>query len=653
MSEEEKNAASCPIGGCPLCDECNEGLKLEHEHHDEDEREHSHEHDGLNLKREIIMLASSAVLLAAGLLTEGILSVTLLYAAYAAVGIPILIGAVEGLFKGRFADENVLMSVATIGALALGEQAEAVMVMLLYRLGELLQGLAVRRSRASINAALNIRPDMARVLRGGTESVVRADDVAVGETVVVKPGERIPVDGRVIAGESYADCSAITGEAVPVRIAPGDAVLSGSINTSGAVSVIAEKTAGESTASRILRAVEEASGSKPRIQNFITRFARVYTPVVMALTVLIAVLPPLFGAGSFSEWIHRGLLLLVISCPCALVLSVPLTFFAGLARESSSGVLLKGANVMEALVRSKVVAFDKTGTITKGAFEVTSAQPADGFVEQELIDYAAALERMSAHPVAQAIVRASKNGLAAASMTERAGFGVSGLVESKRVLVGNARLLEAEGVAHPAQSEAKSLTFVAVEGKYAGVIFIDDEIKPQSAAAIRRIRESGRHVALLTGDSRAAAESVARQVGIEDVHASLLPEDKLDVLKSLRAQKGPVIFVGDGINDAPVLAGADVGCAIGLGGTDAAVEAADMVLMREDLGVLPEGIRVARRTLDIAKANIIFALAVKGIVMVLGVFNIAQMWMAVFADVGTTLLCVLNALRLLIVHKKV
>ncbi len=645
MNEERRLDAKCAADGCGCC-----GARERSHGHTHD---HNHDHGELNVRREIILIAAVAALLAAGMLTEGVVSLTLLYAAYAAAGFKIVIDAAKGIAAGQFADENVLMSVATIGALALGDHAEAVMVMLLYRVGELLQSIAVNRSRASISAALDLRPDTARVMRGGEEVLLRADEVMIGETVVVKPGERIPVDGVIASGESYVDCSAITGESVPVRAAKGDSVSSGGINTSGAISLTAQRTAGESTASRILRAVEDAAEHKPRIQNFITRFSRVYTPAVMGLTALVAVVPPLLGAGSFSEWIHRGLLLLVISCPCALVLSVPLTFFAGLARASSSGVLLKGANVMEALVRAKAVAFDKTGTLTKGTFEVTSVEAAEGFEEQEIIDCAAALERKSGHPAGQAIVRASKRALTFESMEERAGYGVSGVVEGKEVLAGNARLLDAEGIAYPVLPDAKSFVLVAVDGRYAGVVRIDDEIKAKSAEAVGRVKAGGRHVALLTGDTLPSARTIAEQAGIEDIHAALLPEDKLEVLRRLRAERGPVIFVGDGINDAPVLAGADVGCALGAGGTDAAIEAADMVVMQEELTALPEAIGIAGRTLAVAKANIIFALAVKLIVMAFGVLGLAQMWMAVFADVGATLLCVLNALRLLAVHKKV
>ena len=608
---------------------------------------HDHSHGGESLSRELIVIGLGIALLIAGLLTSGWVKTALLLLSYLIVGGEILWQALTGLFRGRFVDENVLMSVATIGAMILGDYAEGVMVMLLYRVGELLQGIAVRRSRASISAALDLRPDTVRLFIDETETVVPAEQAAVGDRFVVLPGERVPLDGIVLEGSSFLDCSAITGESVPVHAKEGTRVLSGSINQSGRLVIQAEKAAGESTAARIMQAVEDAVETKPRMENFITRFARVYTPVVMLLTLLVAVLPPLLGAGPWKEWIHRGLLLLVISCPCALVLSVPLTFFAGLARQSADGVLLKGSNVMEALVGVKAVALDKTGTITRGSFSVTRVEAAPGFEEQELLDLAAAVERGSIHPIAHAIASAAQRQLVCEGMEELAGHGVSGIVRGRRVLAGNGKLLEKEGIAHTGLATAKTAVLMAVDGVYAGRILIDDEIKPGSAGAVKALKGRGLFAALLTGDSPAAAEAVAKATGIDEVHAALLPGDKLDILRKLRAKHGPTVFVGDGINDSPVLAGADVGCAMGMGGSDAAVEAADMVLMRDDLNGLPGAMRVAERTLAIAKANVAFALAVKLAVMILGVMGLAQMWMAVFADVGTALLCVLNALRLL------
>ncbi|MBS5568504.1 MAG: cadmium-translocating P-type ATPase [Clostridium sp.] len=575
---------------------------------------HDHAHSTDDIKKDIIFIVTSAVLTLVGVLfLEGIAKTIVLLAAYLIVGGEILWNALKGLLRGNIVDENVLMSVATIGAIALGDYGEGVMVMLLYRIGELLQGIAVGRSQSSIKEVLDL----------------------------------IPLDGTVVEGESFVDLSAITGESVPVHVAAGDELVSGGINKSGRIVAVALREAGESTASRIIRAVEEAAESKPRMENFITRFARVYTPAVMVLTLLVAVIPPLMGLGEWKEWIHRGLLLLVISCPCALVLSVPLTFFAGLARQSSNGVMLKAANVMETLCGVKAVALDKTGTITRGNFVVAKADCEDGFEEAELIELAAALEAKSTHPIAHAIVSAANGAYAADSMEEVAGCGVKGSVNGKTVLAGNSKHMKKENISYREHAERGTTVYVAVDGKYAGCIVIDDTIKPQSKEAVAMMKKHGLDVELLTGDNQASAAAVAKEVGIENVHASLMPGDKLDTLKKIRAEHGPVAFVGDGINDSVVLSGADVGCAMGAGGTDAAVEAADMVIMGDELTALPKAIDVSKRTMLIAKENVVFALAIKLIVMILGITGHAEMWMAVFADVGAALICVLNAVRLL------
>ena len=476
---------------------------------------------------------------------------------------------------------------------------------------------------------------------------IMPDEAKAGDRYEILPGDRIPLDGTVVEGESFVDLSAITGESVPVHVAAGDELVSGGINKSGRLVAVAVHEAGESNASRIIRAVEEASESKPRMENFITRFARIYTPAVMVLTLLVAVIPPLMGLGEWKEWIHRGLLLLVISCPCALVLSVPLTFFAGLARQSSNGVMLKAANVMEMLCGVKAVALDKTGTITRGNFVVAKADCEDGFEEAELIELAAALEAKSTHPIAHAIVSAANGAYAADSMEEVAGCGVKGSVNGKTVLAGNSKHMKKENISYREHAERGTTVYVAVDGKYAGCIVIDDTIKPQSKEAVAMMKKHGLDVELLTGDNQASAAAVAKEVGIENVHASLMPGDKLDTLKKIRAEHGPVAFVGDGINDSVVLSGADVGCAMGAGGTDAAVEAADMVIMGDELTALPKAIDVSKRTMLIAKENVVFALAIKLIVMILGITGHAEMWMAVFADVGAALICVLNAVRLL------
>lgn len=613
---------------------------------------HDHVHSADSIKSEIIIIAVSAALTAAGMfLLDGTIKTIALLAAYIIVGGEILWNALKGLLRGNIVDENVLMSVATIGAIALGDYGEGVMVMLLYRIGELLQGIAVGRSQSSIKEVLDLRPDTVRLEENGQFMVKPADEAKAGNRYEILPGDRIPLDGAVVEGESFVDLSAITGESVPVHVAAGDELVSGGINKSGRLVAVALREAGESTASRIIRAVEEAAESKPRMENFITRFARVYTPAVMVLTLLVAVLPPLFGLGEWKEWIHRGLLLLVISCPCALVLSVPLTFFAGLARQSSNGVMLKAANVMETLCGVKAVALDKTGTITRGNFVVTGAECENGFDEAELIELAAALEAKSTHPIAHAIVSAANGAYRADNMEEVAGCGVKGSVNGKTVLAGNGKHMKKESIEYREHAERGTTVYVAVDGKYAGCIVIGDTVKPQSKEAVAMMHRHALDVELLTGDNRASAEAVAREVGITNVHASLMPGDKLDTLKRIRAEHGPVVFVGDGINDSVVLSGADVGCAMGAGGTDAAVEAADMVIMGDELTALPKAIDVSKRTMLIAKENVVFALAIKLIVMILGITGHAEMWMAVFADVGAALICVLNAVRLLPARK--
>lgn len=644
---------------------CGHDHEHEHEHHHNHEHHHhdcchdhscgcgcgcghDHAHSTDDIKKDIIFIVISAVLTLVGVLfLEGIAKTIVLLAAYLIVGGEILWNALKGLLRGNIVDENVLMSVATIGAIALGDYGEGVMVMLLYRIGELLQGIAVGRSQSSIKEVLDLRPDTVRLEENGEFVVKHAEEAKAGDRYEILPGDRIPLDGTVVEGESFVDLSAITGESVPVHVAAGDELVSGGINKSGRLVAVALREAGESTASRIIRAVEEASESKPRMENFITRFARVYTPAVMVLTLLVAVIPPLMGLGEWKEWIHRGLLLLVISCPCALVLSVPLTFFAGLARQSSNGVMLKAANVMETLCGVKAVALDKTGTITRGNFVVAKADCEDGFEEAELIELAAALEAKSTHPIAHAIVSAANGAYAADSMEEVAGCGVKGSVNGKTVLAGNSKHMKKENISYREHAERGTTVYVAVDGKYAGCIVIDDTIKPQSKEAVAMMKKHGLDVELLTGDNQASAAAVAKEVGIENVHASLMPGDKLDTLKKIRAEHGPVAFVGDGINDSVVLSGADVGCAMGAGGTDAAVEAADMVIMGDELTALPKAIDVSKRTMLIAKENVVFALAIKLIVMILGITGHAEMWMAVFADVGAALICVLNAVRLL------
>ena len=620
-------------------DSCGCGCGCGHDHNDED------------AKRDLVFIGVGIALLIAGFLTGGTIRIILHLASYLVLGAEIIISAAKGLFRGAFADENLLMSVATIGAIILGDYEEAVMVMLLYRIGELLQGLAVSKSRKSIRETVNLRPDIAHVVRGGVEADLDPAEISIGETILVKPGERVPLDGVVLTGESFMDCAAITGESVPVHVAEGSEVQSGAINKAGVLTVSVTKNVTDSTAARIMDAIEDAVESKPKLETFITRFSKIYTPTVMVLTLLVAVIPPLLGLGEFAIWVKRGLLLLVVSCPCALVLSIPLTFFAGLARESAEGVLLKGANVLEILTGIKAVAFDKTGTLTKGTFEIQRIFPENGFTEEKLLSLAAAVEKQSLHPIAQAISAAVPDQEPAQHMQERAGYGVSGEVDGCKVHVGNARMMAELSITGISEDSHGTCIHVAVDGVYAGKILIGDELKESAGDTVSLLQKRACNVALLTGDNEAAAAHTAKETGIAEVYSSLLPGDKLSTLQAIRQKHGPVLFLGDGINDSPVLAGADVGCAIGFGGTDAAIEAADMVLMNENLRKLPAAMRIADKTMRIARQNVTFALAVKFIVMVLGIMGKAQMWMAVFADVGTALLCVLNALRLLAYKK--
>ena len=650
-------------------DSCSSGHDHKHEHHDScgcghDHHHHHHHDDGCgcgcghdhgsaDVKHELIFIGAGVVFLVASLFFEGILQIILQLISYLILGTEILIRAGKGLLRGSFADENFLMSIATVGAIALGDYGEAVMVMLLYRAGELLQSLAVNKSRSSIRETINLRPDVAHLLMNGVENDVSPFEVKVGSEIVIRPGERVPLDGTVISGESFMDCAAITGESVPVRVQAGDEVLSGSINKAGLLSVRTTKIASESTAARIMDAIEDAVASKPRLETFIRRFSKVYTPAVMALTLLVAIIPPIFNLGQFSVWLKRGLLLLVVSCPCALVLSVPLTFFAGLARQSKEGVLLKGANILEALSKIKAVAFDKTGTLTEGTFTITDVKAANGFTDEDIIALAASVEKGSLHPIAHAIETAAKTVFPCENMQETAGYGITGTVNGKKVTVGNMRLMQRENVSVSNIYEgAGTCVYVAVNSTYAGRIVIGDSIRESAKDAVGALKKRHCAVALLTGDNRFAANAVAKEAGVEEVHAALLPGDKLTHLKQIREEHGPVLFVGDGINDSPVLAGADVGCAIGFGGTDAAVEAADVVLMSDNLTKLPAALTISERTMRIAWQNVVFALGVKFLVMILGIFGYAEMWMAVFADVGVAFLCVLNAVRLLIVKKR-
>ena len=610
---------------------CSCGHAYEHE---------EHEHGGEGA-RKFIAIGVAAALLVASYFSGDTLAIVLRLLAYLAAGYEVLLRAGKGLFKGRFFDENVLMSIATIGAVALGDYAEAAAVMIFYGVGESLQETAVRSSRKRITDAAELHPDKARLLNDGAEKMVKPEQVSVGETILVKVGERIPLDGVVTVGESLLDVSMLTGEPRPALVKTGSAVSAGSVNTSGPLTIQVTSLAAESSTSRLLRTVEDATKHKPAIERFITRFSRVYTPVVIAAAALLAVLPPLFGAGSWSEWIHRALIFLVISCPCALVLSIPLTFFAGLAITSKNGVLFKGADALERLTKIGAVVLDKTGTLTEGEFEVQRVESI-GMDKEELLALASAAEQHSLHPIASAIAKTDRRGYTAENIREIAGKGVLAEVNGRRVAVGSRALLEQEGVY--ADSDASVL--IAVDGAYAGAIYVGDRIRETAKLAIEELYEEVGYTAILTGDAEAAAKAVGKQVDVDEVFAALQPADKLRVMREIRIKRGGTLFVGDGINDAPVLAGADIGIAMGLGGTDMAAEAADALLLTRDLTRIPFAISTARMTVSTARTNIVIALVIKTVALILGALGLAGMWMAVVADVGAAIICVLHTLLL-------
>jgi Cd2+/Zn2+-exporting ATPase len=614
-------------------------------------------------RREIAKLIIGAVLLALGLVIDNAFAQSLppyaplaaFAAAYALLGGGIVLRAFRNVASGRVFDENFLMSAATIGAFAIGEYSEAAGVMLFYQIGELFQGAAVKKSKKSIASLMNIRPDFANLKREGGIVKVAPDKVGVGDIIVVRPGERIPLDGKVVEGCSMIDASALTGESVPRTAAAGGDVLSGSINQSGLLTVSVTRAFGESTASKIIKLVESASGKKAKTENFITVFARYYTPAVVALALLIALLPPLLLSGApWREWINRGLIFLVISCPCALVLSIPMSFFAGIGKAARRGILVKGGNYLEALGNLDTVVFDKTGTLTKGVFKVTSIEPAEGVDGDTLMELAASAEAFSNHPIAQSIIKEYGKEIMRGELSEyaeRPGYGVSVAQNGKTVLAGNQKLMAMSGIGIRESQTAGTKVYVSANGVFAGCVVISDEVKPDSKSAIAALKSMGvRKTAMLTGDSPRIAEAVAAELGIGEAHGGLLPHEKAEKLELMSAQKragGKLAFVGDGINDAPVLAMADVGIAMGGLGSDAAIEAADAALMTDEPSKIAEAISIARFTKKIVWQNIVFALGVKAAFLTFGALGAATMWEAVFADVGVSLLAVLNAMRII------
>lgn len=573
---------------------------------------------------------------------------------YLLIGYDIVWKAIRNISHGQVFDENFLMMIATFGALGVREYSEAVAVMLFYQIGELFQGYAVGKSRQSIAAMMDICPEYANIEEDGQLKQVDPDDVEIGTIIVIKPGERIPLDGVVVEGESLIDTAALTGESVPRKAAVGDEIISGCVNGSSTLKVRTTKKFDDSTVSKILELVENASSKKAHVENFITRFARYYTPVVTIAAVILAIIPPIILGGGWSDWIQRACIFLVISCPCALVISVPLGFFGGIGAASRLGVLVKGSNYLEALAQMDTMVFDKTGTLTRGEFKVTEILPAEGFTREVLLNLAALGEGYSTHPIAASIREAYGQPLDMNRVNdarEVAGHGIQVQIDGQDVCIGNEKLMHAQNITPPACESIGTVIYVACDGKYAGSIVISDTIKDGAKEAIRGMKAVGvKKCVMLTGDRKQAAELVAKELDIDEVHAELLPQDKVSQVEALLAketEKERLAFVGDGINDAPVLSRADIGIAMGSMGSDAAIEAADVVLMDDDIRKIASVVRISRKTLAIVHQNIVFALVVKALVLILGALGMANMWEAVFADVGVSVIAILNSMRAL------
>lgn len=583
---------------------------------------------------------------------------------YLVIGYDILRKAIKGIMNRQVFDENFLMAVATIGAIALGDYTEGVAVMIFYQIGELFQSYAVGKSRRNISELMDIRPDYANIrMESGELEQVDPDEVEIGSIIVVQPGEKVPIDGIIVEGKSSLNTSALTGESLPRDAAVGDEIISGCINMTGVLEIKTTREFGESTVSKILDMVENASSRKSRSENFISKFAHYYTPIVCYLAAALAILPPLVSilflriAPNWGEWIFRALTFLVISCPCALVISIPLSFFAGIGGASRSGVLVKGSNYLETLAQTSCVVFDKTGTLTQGVFAVTSVHPA-GMTEAELLEYAALAESYSGHPISKSLQKAygkSADQNRIGEVEEISGNGVKAVIDGKEVAVGNDKLMKKLGVSYEESNEIGTIVHVAIDGKYAGNILISDQSKPTSAEAIKSLKKAGvRKTVMLTGDRRNVAEHVAKELGLTEYYAELLPADKVTSVEKLLAEQGShdkLAFVGDGINDAPVLSRADIGIAMGAMGSDAAIEAADIVLMDDDPMKIVKAIKIARKCIRIVCENIYFAIGIKVICLILGALGIANMWAAIFADVGVMVIAVLNAIRALSVKK--
>lgn len=610
----------------------------------------------MKFKKETLRIGTALAIFAFGFLFKGYeaISVVLFVLAYALAGFDVLYQAVRNILRGQIFDENFLMAIATVGAFIIGDFAEGAAVMLFYQVGELFQSYAVNQSRKSITELMNIRPDFATVLREGEYVTVDPEEVKVDETILVKPGEKVPLDGVVIEGSTTLDTAALTGEALPREIKTGEEVISGCININGTILVRVSKEFEESTVAKILDLVENASSKKAKAENFITKFAKYYTPIVVIVAALLAVIPPLLVPdASFKDWLYRALIFLVVSCPCALVISIPLGFFGGIGGASKQGILIKGSNYLEALASTKTVVFDKTGTLTKGNFAVTSINTLSGS-EEDLLELAAKAEYFSNHPISNSIKKAYGKAISEEDIkdvNEFPGYGVMARINDQMILAGNDRLMKEHNVNYEPSKEIGTIVFVAKDGEFIGSIVIADEIKSDAQKAITELKKAGVHkTVMLTGDAKQVGEKVASELGIDTVYTNLLPADKVERLEALLSSKNSketLAYVGDGINDAPVLARADIGIAMGGLGSDAAIEAADIVIMEDEPSKIATAIAISRKTLRIVKQNIVFALGVKILVLIMAAFGMSNMWEAVFADVGVSVIAILNAIRVL------
>ena len=614
------------------------------------------------MKKNLIQIIISFVLFLIAMLIpfeNDFINKTLYIISYLIVGLEIVLKAIKNIFKGNVLDEHFLMAIATIGAFAIGEFPEAVAVMLFYQVGELFQDYAVDKSRKSIANLMDIRPDIAFVKRNGKIEKISPEDVKIGENIVVKPGEKVPLDGTVVEGNSMIDTSALTGESLPREVNVGDNILSGCINKNGLLTIKVEKEFGESTVSKILDLVENASSKKSKSENFITKFAKYYTPIVVIIAILLAIVPPfILNAGEFTDWLYRALTFLVVSCPCALVISIPLGFFGGIGGASKVGILVKGSNYLEALSNTEIVIFDKTGTLTEGVFEVQKVKPV-GISKDELLRYATYAESNSNHPISVSLRKAYNKEIEEniiSNVEELAGRGVRAKVEEKEVLIGNDKLMEERNIEYTTCNDVGTILYVAIDNKYVGYILIADKIKKDSARTIKELKQNNiKETVMLTGDKKEVGNKVAKELKVDKVYTELLPDGKVEKVEELmkdKSEKGKLVFVGDGINDAPVLALSDIGIAMGGLGSDSAIEAADIVIMTDEPSKIGTAIKVSKKTMKIVKQNIIFAITVKVLVLILTAFGIGTMWEAVFADVGVSVLAIINSLRALRVKNK-